>query len=163
MGGDHDPEASAVQKIVIAVGKILLKLVIAAAVGLLSVLAVLANRKRILKNRRRRFMQKNTNIGICEISYGLYQMLWDAGIREENTGDLKYARRMEKKLDILEQGEYVQFIKTVQQAAYGKEMLTEEQRNSCMNFYHKIAGDLWKQMTKRKKIWWKYMKCYEIS
>lgn len=122
-----------------------------------------ANRKRILNMRSRKFMQKDRNQAICEISYGLYRMLQDAQIAEAVSRDMEYARRMQEKLSFLEKEEYTDFVRLVQRAAYGPQQLTEEERQTCLQFYHKIALSLWQQMTKRKKIWWKYMKCYEIS
>ena len=128
---------------------------------------ILANRKRVLRRRRSEFFQKNQNKGICEISYGLSQMLKDAGIAQigldECLDDVEYARRMEEKLEGIESGEYVQFIRLTQQAAYGRERMTEEQRQDSYAFYRKIAVFLVQGMSRRKKIWWKYMKCYEIS
>ena len=117
-----------------------------------------------MKNRQQRFMQQDRNRGICEISYGLYQMLRDADVcREYTMEDGEYARMMEDELKILEKGEYEAFLRLVQQAAYGNQELGEEQRKGCLGFYRKIAVYLWKHMDKRKKFWWKYMKCYEIS
>lgn len=128
---------------------------------------ILANRKRILKRRRSVFFQKNQNKGICEISYGLSQMLKDAQIAEtgldECPDDVEYARRMEEMLECIESGEYVRFIRLTQQAAYGRERMTEEQRQESYAFYRKIAVFLVQGMRRRKKFWWKYMKCYEIS
>lgn len=125
--------------------------------------AIAANRKRILNNRRRRFLQPDINKGIREISYGVYYMLREAGIQEDVAGDIDYARKMEEKLECLSAGEFVEFLKIVQQAAYGPEPLEPEKRKQCLAFYHRIAAFLWGQMTKQKKFWWKYMKCYEIS
>lgn len=91
-------------------------------------------------------------------------MLRDADVcREYTMEDGEYARMMEDELKILKKGEYEAFLRLVQQAAYGNQELGEEQRKGCLGFYRKIAVYLWKHMDKRKKFWWKYMKCYEIS
>jgi len=125
---------------------------------------ILMNRKRILTGRERRFMQKDCRKGICEISYGLYQMLQDGEIsRGEAMEDMEFARQMEDKLEILQSGEYEKFVRIVQQAAFGNEKMEEEQRIFCRKFYGKIASYLWNQMSGGKKIWWKYMKCYEMT
>ena len=160
-------EKSAVRQMMAVIGKIFLMLA-----GILLILAagwgiLLGNRERILKRRKSLFFQKNTNKGICEISYGLSQMLKDAGVAEDRlyieSDDVEYARRMEKILECVNSGEYVQFIRLVQQAAYGQERMNEEQRKKCYGFYRKIAVSLGRGMEKRKKFWWKYMKCYENS
>lgn len=122
-----------------------------------------ANRRRQLKKRRALFFQEDRNKGICEISYGLYRMLRDAGIRETDCRDEEYARKMEKQLGCVKRGEFVGFVELVQAAAYGQEMLSEEERQEIYAFYGRIAADLWQGMSRRKKLWWKYMKCYEIS
>lgn len=146
------------------IGKILLYVLAVLLLAVLFVGGIWLNRRRMLRERERRFMQADCNQGIREISYGLYQMLQDAGIaREEAENDIDFAREMEEKLDILETGEYTAFIRLVQQAVYGPEMLNETQRKECLDFYHRVAVDLWKKMEKRKKFRWKYMKCYEIS
>ncbi|MBS6195066.1 MAG: transglutaminase domain-containing protein [Clostridiales bacterium] len=159
-GENEEKSSSGVLK---AAAGILLAILAVAAAVLLCVGILLANRKRALGRRRRKFLQKDRNKAVCEISYGLYQMLWDAGIQENDTKDIPYARKMEEKLGILKEGEYVTFIRLVQQAAYGPGQLTEEEHRACLGFYHRIAAYLWQQMTKRKKFRWKYMKCYEIS
>lgn len=125
---------------------------------------IFMNRKRILAGRERRFMQKDCRKGICEISYGLYQMLQDGEIsRDEAMEDMEFARQMEDKLEILQPGEYEKFVRIVQQAAFGNEKMEEEQRIFCRKFYGKIASYLWNRMSGGKKIWWKYMKCYEMT
>ena len=97
----------------------------------------------------------------------LYCVPGNAGIAQigldECLDDVEYARRMEEKLEGIESGEYVQFIRLTQQAAYGRERMTEEQRQESYAFYRKIAVFLVQGMSRRKKFWWKYMKCYEIS
>ena len=147
-----------------AILRVFLGIFAVAAAAFLCWTGILLRRKRILKNRQQRFMRQDRNRGICEISYGLYQMLRDADVcREYTMEDGEYARMMEDELKILEKGEYEAFLRLVQQAAYGNQELGEEQRKGCLGFYRKIAVYLWKHMDKRKKFWWKYMKCYEIS
>lgn len=161
--GENGEEKSGLSMILSVVLKIFLT---AAAIVLLAAAfmgAVWVNRRRILKNRSRVFFQRDRNQGICEISYGLYQMLWDAGIRSEDVRDEVYARKMEEKLGWVETEEFVRFICIAQKAAYSREQMTEEQRQKCYEFYQKVAFGLWEGMDRRKKIWWKYMKCYEIS
>ena len=102
-------EKSAVRQMMAVIGKIFLMLA-----GILLILAagwgiLLGNRERILKRRKSLFFQKNTNKGICEISYGLSQMLKDAGVAEDRlyieSDDVEYARRMEKILECVNSGE----------------------------------------------------------
>lgn len=161
--GKDSESGSHLRRTTEALSRIFVILFAAAALVGLCIFGIQVNRRRVLKKRYRKFMQKDRNKAVCEISYGLYQMLWDAGIQEPDTGDVDYARKMEKALGILENGEYVKFIQLVQRAAYGSEQLTKEHHDACLEFYHRIAGYLWQQMTKRKKFRWKYMKCYEIS
>lgn len=141
---------------------ILLLTVVMAAVIVGLWLGTRANRKRVLQKRRRMFFQENCNSGICEISYALYQMLCDAGLCGAAAGDLEFAGQMEAKLACAEEGEFVHFIRTVQEAAYSQESISEEIRQECYEFYKKIAGWLWSSMSGYKKIIWKYIKCYEI-
>ncbi|NCB92710.1 MAG: hypothetical protein EOM40_09115 [Clostridia bacterium] len=121
------------------------------------------NRKRIQGERKKRFLQKDVNKGVCEVSYDLYQLLKDAEIGEDEAKDIEYARRMQAKLECLEENEFEDFLKTVQQAAYGPDQLPDEQRNQCVSFYKRISNYLFGKMTKRKKFWWKYMKGYDVS
>ena len=141
---------------------ILLLTVVMAAVIVGLWLGIRANRKRVLQKRRRMFFQENCNSGICEISYALYQMLCDAGLCVAAAGDLEFAGQMEAKLACAEEGEFIHFIRTVQEAAYSQESISEEIRQECYEFYKKIAGWLWSSMSGYKKIIWKYIKCYEI-
>ena len=166
-GSEKKKEESVAGKILSLIWKVLLCMAVVSLVfggcwGLL-----LANRTRIVRNRRAVFFQKNSNKGICEISYGLSQMLRDAGLEEidskEKFDDVEYGRKIEDKLECIDSGEYVEFIRLVQQAAYGRERMTEEQRQKCYTFYRKIAVFLGQGMKKTKKFWWKYMKGYEIS
>lgn len=158
------PENTGVFDRMKVIGIILLWILTIILVFLMIFGGVLWNRKRILAGRERRFMQKDCRKGICEISYGLYQMLRDGEIISgEETEDLAFARQVEEKLDILQAGEYEKFICIVQQAAFGNEKMEEEQRIFCRKFYGKIASYLWNQRKGRKKIRWKYMKCYEMT
>lgn len=141
---------------------ILLMTVVTAAVIAGFWMGIRANRKRVLQKRRRMFFQENCNSGICEISYALYQMLCDAGLCVAAAGDLEFAGKMEEKLDCIETGAFVHFIRTVQEAAYSQESISEEIRQECYEFYKKIAGWLWSSMSGYKKIIWKYIKCCEI-
>lgn len=96
------------------------------------------------------------------MSYVLYQMLCDAGVCETAAGDLEFAGKMEEKLDCIETGEFVHFIRIVQEATYSQESISEEIRQECYDFYKKIADCLWRSMSGYKKIIWKYIKCYKI-
>lgn len=154
---------SAVGKVIVVISRVL-----AVALAMLffagSVwIGILMNRKRVIKKRKAVFFQQNTKQGICQISYGLYQLLWDAGIREAGGRDTEYAAKMEEKLECVKNGEFVRFVEIVQQAAYGQEEMPRELCQECYEFYREIAEYLWQGMSKRKKFWWKYMKCYEIS
>ena len=98
-----------------AILRVFLGIFAVAAAAFLCWTGILLRRKRILKNRQQRFMQQDRNRGICEISYGLYQMLRDADVcREYTMEDGEYARMMEDELKILEKGEYEAFLRLVQ-------------------------------------------------
>lgn len=162
-GPESGGEKSAITKILPVVLKILGGMVFILLLAAMFCGAVYVNRKRILKKRKEVFFQEDRNKGICEISYGLYRMIRDAGIQETSCRDEEFARKMEEKLGCLKQEEFVCFVRLVQRAAYGQEILSDEERQKCYAFYRKIASYLWQGMNKRKKFWWKYMKCYEIS
>ena len=136
-----------------------------AAAAFLCWTGILLRRKRILKNRQQRFMQQDRNRGICEISYGLYQMLRDADVcREYTMEDGEYARMMEDELKILEKGEYgKQFFGWCSRRLMEIRSWEKSSGKAVLDFTGRLPSDLWKHMDKRKKFWWKYMKCYEIS
>lgn len=162
-GGENDGKGSVMVKILSAVLKILGILIFILLLAAGFCCAVYTNRKRVLKKRKAVFFQEDRNRGICEISYELYRMLCNAGIQEPDCRDEEFARKMEKKLGCVKRGEFVRFVELVQQAAYGQEQLSDDERQMCYAFYRKIGSYLWQEMDRRKKLWWKYMKCYEIS
>ena len=119
-------------------------------------------RKRILISRRRRFRQKNLRAAVREISWELRRILEDGGAFL--TGDdPEDARRLQKEWTGFVPGEMEEFVRIAQKAVYSREEISQEERDFCESLYHKTAKYQWHHMGKKKKFWWKYMKCHEIS
>ena len=155
------------------IGRVLLKIfvVLLMLAGLAGGSAgmVVLHRKRVLQERNRRFFQKNINRGICEISYAIYQILQDAkeaGVLQEipdQKDDRKFARQTEKNLPWMEEGAYTAIVELAERATFGPDRLTKQERAQCYQFYESLEQQLWTQMPKQKRFWWKYMKAYQTS
>lgn len=149
---------------VVAVAFLLAVLLAAAGMG-----EIRLRRRKIMENRKQRFFQEDINQGICEISYDIYQMLWDAravGILPElaeTESDQAFAGQVEQMIPWMEKESYGTVLKTVEKASYGPDLLTKEDRDICYQFYKKTEAWLWKQMPEKKRFWWKYMRGYSIS
>ena len=126
-------------------------------------IVIFFRRKICIERRKKRYYQKNINQGICEISYDIYQMLEDAGMDIYEKNDFMYAQKIEEKMKIFEEGEYQRIIDLAQKAAYGEEKLTEKEREECIVLYCKINKTILKNLTKFKRLWWKYIKTYDLA
>lgn len=131
-------------------------LLMAAAAG------IRLRRKRILMSRRKRFRQKNLRAAVREISWELRRILEDGGVSFTGN-DPEDARRIQKEWTGFAPGELEEFVRVAQKAVYSREEISQEERDFCDSLYHKTAKYQWHHMDKQKKIWWKYMKCHEIS
>lgn len=160
---ENEQEYSGAVKIIKEAGKILGKLLVIAGVLIFLAGGVEIQRRMRIRGRRKRYYQENHGKGICEISYDLSQMLEDGGVRIAGENDLAYAEMADKTIKVLEEGEYETFVRLVQKASYGKERMTSQERDQCILLYEKINSFLFQNFSTVKKLWWKYMKAYDLT
>lgn len=149
--------------------KIFWYLLIVGGIGGCGFGVLILRRKQMLQKKEYSFFQKNINEGICEISYGIYQMLMDAKEAgalpeiKECIRDREFACQIEKQVPWMEEGEYRKIIEIVERASFGPDQLTAENRRQCYQLYRQLEKWLWTRVPKKKRFWWKYMKGYENS
>ena len=135
-----------------------LAVVLAAMVAM----AFAAYRKSRIQARRRRFGQKNFRAAVREISREMSRILEDGGFSLTGN-DPEDARRLEQEIFGSDGDHFTRFLSIAQKASYSREAVTGEERSFCDSLYHKTAEYQWKHLPKRKRFWWKYMKCHETS
>lgn len=135
-----------------------LAMVLAAMVAM----AFAAYRKSRIQARRRRFGQKNFRAAVREISREMSRILEDGGFSLTGN-DPEDARRLEQEIFGSDGDHFTRFLSIAQKASYSREAVTGEERSFCDSLYHKTAEYQWKHLPKRKRFWWKYMKCHETS
>lgn len=134
-------------------------MILGAMLLLLGIAAAGQFRRNIIRSeRRRKFRQKNCRKAVKEMCIQMYAMLRDGEVAV--TGD---DRENVRYLEQTVNASFRKFFLIAQKAAYGRETVTEEERIFCEKFFHLIARYLWNRMGKKKRFWWKYMKCHEIS
>lgn len=119
-------------------------------------------RKSQIKARRCRFRQKNLRAAVREISREISRMLEDGGVVLTGN-DREDARRLEQMIFGSDGKHFDRFLSIAWKAFYSREAVTPQERSFCDNLYHKIAEYQWNHLPKRKRFWWKYMKCRETS
>ena len=136
--------------------------VLAALLAAFAVFSFRTFREVRIRERRRRFRQKNLRAAVREIAREMSRILEDGGFLLTGN-DPEDARRLEQEIFESRGDQFERFLTIVQKAAYSREAVTPLERSFCDSLYHKTAEYQWRRLPKRKRFWWKYMKCHETS
>lgn len=126
--------------------------------------SVIFRRRTIVARRRRRLVGRNRISAIYEMSTAMYDMMVFSGaIENVSENDTEYADTVTESCSFIKGDEFIEFIKWVQAAVYGRVEPDDRQIAAARKLYTKVRAYTYLGLGFKDRFVWKYVKCYDCG